>query len=106
MEKSSFTYNTQTKRMLDYLKKWADYEGYSDSIQTELKALSTKLAPNVAADLRRWQKEVRELLEYAIVSSHYGQQGAYAYKLRNDKELTVSTEILLDKDRYHKLLRK
>ena len=31
--------------MLDYLKKWADYEGYSDSIQTELKALSTKLAP-------------------------------------------------------------
>jgi len=106
MEKSSFTYNTQTKRMLDYLKKWADYEGYSDSIQTELKALSTKLAPNVAADLRRWQKEVRELLEYAIVSSHYGLQGAYAYKLRNDKELTLSTEILLDKDRYHKLLRK
>ena len=92
--------------MLDYLKKWADYEGYSDSIQTELKALSTKLAPNVAADLRRWQKEVRELLEYAIVSSHYGLQGAYAYKLRNDKELMLSTEILLDKDRYHKLLRK
>ena len=106
MEKSSFTYHTQTKRMLDYLKKWADYEGYSDSIQTEMTALATKLAPNVAGDLRRWQKEVRELLEYAIVSSHYGNEGAYAYKMRNDKELHLSTEILLDKERYHKLLRK
>ena len=92
--------------MLDYLKKWADYEGYSDSIQTEMTALATKLAPNVAGDLRRWQKEVRELLEYAIVSSHYGNEGAYAYKMRNDKELHLSTEILLDKERYHKLLRK
>ena len=106
MEKSSFTYHTQTKRMLDYLKKWADYEGYSDSIQTEMTALATKLAPNVAGDLRRWQKEVRELLEYAIVSSRYGHEGAYAYKIRNDKELQLSTEILLDKERYHKLLRK
>lgn len=106
MENSSFTYHTQTKRMLDYLKKWADYEGYSDSIQTEMTALATKLAPNVAGDLRRWQKEVRELLEYAIVSSHYGHEGAYAYKMRNDKELHLSTEILLDKERYHKLLRK
>ena len=106
MEKSSFTYHTQTKRMLDYLKKWADYEGYSDSIQTEMTALATKLAPNVAGDLRRWQKEVRELLEYAIVSSRYGHEGAYVYKMRNDKELHLSTEILLDKERYHKLLRK
>ena len=106
MEKSSFTYHTQTKRMLDYLKKWADYEGYSDSIQTEMTALATKLAPNVAGDLRRWQKEVRELLEYSIVSSRYGHEGAYAYKMRNDKELHLSTEILLDKERYHKLLRK
>lgn len=106
MDKSKFTYHTQTKRMLDYLKKWADYEGYSDSIQTEMNALSTKLAPNVVNDLRRWQKEVRQLLGLNIVAAQYGAAGAYAYKMRNDVQLKAATEILLDKERYHKLLRK
>lgn len=106
MGKSKFTYHTQTKRMLDYLKKWADYEGYSDSIQTEMNALSTKLAPNVVNDLRRWQKEVRQLLGLNIVAAQYGAAGAYAYKMRNDVQLKAATEILLDKERYHKLLRK
>lgn len=106
MGKSKFTYHTQTKHMLDYLKKWADYEGYSDSIQTEMNALSTKLAPNVVNDLRRWQKEVRQLLGLNIVAAQYGAAGAYAYKMRNDVQLKAATEILLDKERYHKLLRK
>lgn len=106
MGKSKFTYHTQTKRMLDYLKKWADYEGYSDSIQTEMNALSTKLAPNVVNDLRRWQKEVRQLLGLNIVAAQYGAARAYAYKMRNDVQLKAATEILLDKERYHKLLRK
>lgn len=106
MGKSSFTYHTQSKRVFDHLKRWAEYEGYADSIQAEMAALAQKLAPNVANDLRRWQKEVRELLEYAIVSARYGEEGAYLYRLRNDKEVNIATEILLDKERYQKLLKK
>ena len=106
MGKSSYNYQTQTQQALERLRKVSDYEGHSSKIQAELAALEAKLKPNLIEDLKRNEVELRKLLEAIIVSYHYGDEGLYAYKINEDKPLKASTEILLDKEHYHKLLRK
>ena len=106
MGKSSYNYQTQTQQALERLRKVSDYEGQSSKIQAELAALEAKLKPNLIEDLKRNEVDLRKLLEAIIVSYHYGDEGLYAYKINEDKPLKASTEILLDKEHYHKLLRK
>ncbi|RKV81846.1 MAG: S41 family peptidase [Alloprevotella sp.] len=106
MGKSSYNYQTQTKRVFERLKEISDSEGYSDNIRSELAALEAKLKPNLVDDLKRNEVELRKLIAYILVSYHYGDEGLYAYKINEDKAVKESIDILLDKEHYHKLLHK
>ena len=106
MGKSSYNYQTQTKRVFERLKEISDSEGYSDNIRAELAALEAKLKPNLVDDLKRNEVELRKLIAYILVSYHYGDEGLYAYKINEDKAVKESIDILLDKEHYHKLLHK
>lgn len=105
MAASKFTYDNQTKKALEQVRKLAELEGYSTQAQAEFAALAAKLNHNLTDDLELWKKEVKQLLESEIISNRYGQRGYIEYSLREDKSLQAGLEVLGDEARYKKILR-
>ena len=61
---SDFTYDRQTYKALQELKKIARFEGYDRTAGDEIKALEAKLEHNLAQDLDAWKPYVVRLLRH------------------------------------------
>ena len=105
MVKSNFTYDSRTRQALDRVKQWAKFEGYDERAAHEFEALATKLRPNLQIDLDRWRRQVRAVVESAILNNIYGRAGVVAYRLRDDKDLNAAVDVLNDRARYEAILR-
>lgn len=106
MVKSDFTYDTRTRQALDRVRRWAKSEGYDERAAPQFEALAQKLQPNLNADLERWKKAIRTVVELAIINNVYGHTGVVAYRLRNDKDLDAAIDVLNDRARYDAILRR
>lgn len=99
-----FTYDRQSRSMLDLLRRVADREGYAEEAKAEFDALEAKLTHNEDFDFQRWEKEVRQLVERTIVADYYYQAGQAAYDLRDDKDLEEALALARDDARRRALL--
>lgn len=91
-----FTYDRQSRSVLDLLRRVADREGYAEEAKAEFDALEAKLTHNEDFDFQRWEKEVRQLVERTIVADYYYQAGQAAYDLRDDKDLEEALDLARD----------
>lgn len=94
LKKNKFTYDRQSLRALEQLRKVAQIEGYDADASAELDALEAKLKHNEDYDFKRWEKEIRQIVEKEIVKSYYYQDGAEEYLLRNDPALERAIQTL------------
>lgn len=99
-----FTYDRQSRSVLDLLRRVADREGYAEEAKAEFDALEAKLTHNEDFDFQRWEKEVRQLVERTIVADYYYQAGQAAYDLRDDKDLEEALDLARDDVRRRALL--
>lgn len=99
-----FTYDRQSRSVLDLLRRVADREGYAEEAKAEFDALEAKLTHNEDFDFQRWEKEVRQLVERTIVADYYYQAGQAAYDLRDDKDLEEALALARDDARRRALL--
>ncbi len=99
-----FTYDRQSRSVLDLLRHVAEREGYAEEAKAEFDALEAKLTHNEDFDFTRWEKEIRQLVERAIILDYYYQAGQAAYDLRDDKDLKEALRIVCDDARYGTLL--
>lgn len=99
-----FTYDRQSRSVLDLLRHVAEREGYAEEAKAEFDALEAKLTHNEDFDFTRWEKEIRQLVERAIILDYYYQAGQAAYDLRDDKDLKEALRIVCDDARYRTLL--
>lgn len=99
-----FTYDRQSRSVLDLLRRVADREGYAEEAKAEFDALEAKLTHNEDFDFQRWEKEVRQLVERTIVADYYYQAGQAAYDLRDDKDLEEALDLARDDARRRALL--
>lgn len=99
-----FTYDRQSRSVLDLLRRVADREGYAEEAKAEFDALEAKLTHNEDFDFQRWEKEVRQLVERTIVADYYYQAGQAAYDLRDDKDLEEALGLARDDARRRALL--
>lgn len=104
LKESGFTYDRQSRRVLDMLRRVAAREGYAEEAGPELDALEAKLVHNEDYDLERWKKQIKELIEATIIANYYYERGVAEYNLRHDKELDEAVKVLNDDRRYRKLL--
>lgn len=100
----NFTYDRQSRSVLDLLRRVADREGYAEEAKAEFDALEAKLTHNEDFDFQRWEKEVRQLVERTIVADYYYQAGQAAYDLRDDKDLEEALRLVRDDARRRALL--
>ena len=104
MQEHGFTYDRQSLRFLDALKRVARLEGYDVEAKAEIDALEQKLKRDVASDLLRLEEEVRTVVEAEILEGYYYRAGSERYNLRSDKVVKAAIDLLRRPLEMHKLL--
>ena len=86
--KSGFTYDPVSKKQLAELVKTAKFEGYYDDAKQTFDELEKQLNHNVATDLDKHEKVLRQVLETDIIAAYYYQRGTIeaARLLKNQEE--------------------
>ena len=102
---SGFTYDPESEKVMAQLKKMMEFEGYMEDAKPEFEALEKKLGHNLDKDLDRHKALIMQLLQNEIVAAYYYQGGSIANTLQYDKQMKAAEEILLDTERYNKILK-
>ena len=84
----NFTYDRQSVKLLDNLKKVAKFEGYD--VAEDIKALEAKLTHNEDYDFEHWKPEIKKLLNNEIMLRYYYRRGLIRNSLNNDKLLPAN----------------
>jgi carboxyl-terminal processing protease len=101
----SFSYTTESEKVLEDLKKCAETEGYLESIKPQMESLEKQLKADKENDLLKNRKDIEELLRLEIVGRYYYQVGRIVASLQHDEDLNEAFNILLDKKRYESILK-
>lgn len=104
LKQKGFTYDRQSLRALDMLRQIARREGYAEEARAEFDALQSRLTHDEDFDFRRWEREIRRVVERTIVGFYYHERGAAEYEMRDDKDLDAAVALLRDDARYRALL--
>ena len=102
--KSGFTYDPVSKKQFDDLVKTAKFEGYYDVAKAAFDSLESKLNHDVAFDLDRHERVIRQMIESEIIAAYYFQSGAIEAGLNHDVQLKEAVRLLKNPEEYKKLL--
>lgn len=98
----NFTYDRQSVKLLDELKKVAKFEGYD--VAEDIKNLEAKLSHNEDYDFEHWKPEIKKLLNNEIMLRYYYRRGLIRNSLNNDKTLDTALAVLNNPQEYRKML--
>lgn len=98
----NFTYDRQSVKLLDNLKKVAKFEGYD--VAEDIKALEAKLTHNEDYDFEHWKPEIKKPLNNEIMLRYYYRRGLIRNSLNNDKTLDTALAVLNNPQEYRKML--
>lgn len=104
MKKHNFTYDRKSLQLFNLLRQTARYEGYDTEAAAELDALEKKLQHNEDYDFKRWEKEIRRVVEAGIVERYYYESGRDEYELQTDKDVRQAIDMLHNRKQMHKIL--
>ena len=106
LNKRNFTYDSESEKLLKKLKEEAAKEKYTEAIDSELKAIESKIKTDKKNDLLKHKEEIIGEIERQIVARYYFEKGQIKIGLRNDKEIQEAIKLLDDQPRYKSLLKK
>lgn len=104
MKRNKFTYDRQSLRVLQTLRRMAKLEGYDTEAAAELDALEKKLKHNEDHDFQRWQKEIRQVVEAMLMEQYYYESGRLRYELRSDPDVKRALDMMHRPADMHKIL--
>ncbi len=104
MKQHNFTYDRQSSRVLEMLRKMVAFEGYDSEATAEIESLEKKLKHNEDYDFKRWEAEIRQIVEGEIVEKYYYEKGREEYELQSDPYVQRAVEILHAPKTLHKIL--
>ncbi len=103
--KSGFTYDPESEKALNTLKKIIQFEGYYDEAKTEFENLEKKLSHNLSKDLDINKDAIKRLISNDIVTAYYYQAGSVENSLKNDKQVQEAFRLINSKEEYHNILK-
>lgn len=101
-----YDYITDSEKSLDKLKEIAIKEEYFDGMKVEFEALKKTLIHDKEADLKKFKREILELLQDEIVSRYYYQKGRIENAFGYDPDVVKAVEALRDKAVFDKIMSK
>ena len=103
--KSGFTYDPVSKKQLAELVKTAKFEGYYDDAKQTFDELEKQLNHNVATDLDKHERVLRQVLESEIIAAYYYQRGTIEAGLNYDKQVKEAIRLLKNTEEYENILK-
>jgi carboxyl-terminal processing protease len=99
-----FTYDRQSEKALESLKKIMEFENYYEGASAEFQALTEKLKPDLNRDLDLYKNLISKYLGMQIAKQYYYDKGQLIYLLRDDMVLNKAIEILSNTEIYKNTL--
>jgi len=100
----NFSYKTSTQASLNELIENATKEKYYDLHKELFTQLEKDLSHNLSQDLILFRPEITELLEEEIVGRYFYEDGAIAWGLKKDEQLSKAVEVLNNPLKYSSVL--
>lgn len=104
--KSGFTYDPESEKALQTLKKIVQFEGYYDDAKTEFENLEKKLKHDLSRDLDMHKELLRQMISNDIVTAYYFQKGSAENALKYDKQVKEALRLINNADEYNAVLKK
>lgn len=104
MEDKTVPYESRTRLALEMLKKSSAEERYDEAFAEDLKQIESKLKDQKMDNLRTYRAEITDMLNSDIVLRHNYYEGVIEYNLASDKSVEQAVELLLDSERYERIL--
>lgn len=99
-----YTYQTETEKLLEELKKTATDEQYFGAIEDTYEILQKKIEEDKASDAQKFKTEISLYIASEIVARYYYQKGRVIFQLSEDPDIAEAMKILLDSKQYQKIL--
>jgi carboxyl-terminal processing protease len=106
VKSKNFTYDRQSEKTLENLKRIMEFEGYLEGASAEFQNLENKLKHDLDRDLQLYKKHISEALAQEIMQQYYYAKGTVIYELRTDPAVKVAQELLQNPKAYEKILKK
>ena len=99
-----YKYTTETEEFMKDLKGAAEDENLWKAIEKSFAEMEKAVAQDKEKDLETYRDEIAKYIANEIVVRYYYQKGRIRHSLQFDPEIKVAKEVLLDSDRYKKIL--
>ncbi|MBQ8270728.1 MAG: S41 family peptidase [Bacteroidaceae bacterium] len=104
LKSTNFSYDVESLKILDQLKKIIKFEGYEKITEEEIASLEKKLQADLDYSLDHFNKNIKEIIADEIVLRYHGRKGGIVYSLREDSDIKEANRLLNDKEEYTKIL--
>ena len=94
VKSKDFTYDRQSAKAMESLKKIMEFEGYMEPASTEFQALENKLKPDLDRDLELYKKQISKYLGIQLMKQYNYAKGMLQYSLKDDPEVKKAIETL------------
>ena len=103
--KSNFSYKTVTEESLNELIANAKKEKYYDMHKDLFTDLQKDIAHSLDQDLTVFRNEITDLIGDEIISRYFYEEGAIAWTIKNDEQVSKALEILNNNEEYNSILK-
>lgn len=100
-----FNYKTVTEESVNELITNAKKEKYYDLHKDLFNDLQKDISHNLDQDLKLFRGEITDLLEDEIMSRYFYENGAIAYTIKKDEQVSKARDILNNKEEYSSILK-
>ena len=104
LKATKFSYDIQSLKILEQLKKMIEFEGYEKITREEIESLEKKLQGNRDHSLTHFEKEVKNIVADEIITRYYGRKGNIENSLRDDADINEAYAVLGNEKRYKEIL--
>ena len=102
LKNAEFEYLTDSEKTLESLSKNATSDDLA--IQSQIKSIQSSIEKQKSAAIEENKALIIDLIEKEVANKFGYQRGRTQMNLRNDKEVDFAIEVLLDTERYNKIL--
>lgn len=104
MKDKDYAYASYLDKHLEELETEAQRERYFNELKPQLENLKQRIVENRKQELALYKDQIKMLLEQDIATRYYGEAGNTQVTFRYDQDVKTASTVLLNQDRYKKLL--
>ena len=99
-----YKYTTETEEFMKDIKAAAEDENLWEAIKSSYADMETALQKDKEKDLEKYRDEIANYIANEIIVRYYYQKGRIRHSLLFDNDLNAAKSVLLDSERYSKIL--